>query len=63
MRIELNPESMLVKHRPCWLNPRVKEKVKMKIDRMLTAGMIFIVDKAEWMSHIVIHTNKGMDDI
>jgi hypothetical protein len=59
MRIELNPESRPVKHRPYRLNPRVKEKVKKEIDRMLTAGLIFPVDKAEWISPIMIQTKKG----
>jgi hypothetical protein len=45
MRIELNLESRSVKHRPYRLNPRVKEKVKKEIVRMLTVGLIFIVDK------------------
>jgi hypothetical protein len=30
---------------------------------MLTAGMIFPVDKAEWISPIMIQTKKGTDDI
>jgi hypothetical protein len=63
MRIELNPESRPIKHRPYHLNPRVKEKVKKEIDRMLAAGMIFPVDKAEWISPIIIQTKKGMEDI
>jgi hypothetical protein len=37
--------------------------VKKEIDRMLTAGMIFPVDKVEWISPIMIQTKKGMDDI
>jgi hypothetical protein len=37
--------------------------VKKDIDRMLTAGLIFPVDKAEWIIPIVIQTKKGMDDI
>jgi hypothetical protein len=40
MRIELNPESILLKHRPYRLNSRVKEKVKKEIDRMITVGLI-----------------------
>jgi hypothetical protein len=41
MKIELNPDSRPIKHRPYHLNPRVKEKVKKEIDRMLAAGLIF----------------------
>jgi hypothetical protein len=52
-----------VKHRPYRLNPRVKEKVKNEIDRMLTTGLIFPVDKAEWISPIIIQSKKGTKDI
>jgi hypothetical protein len=38
MKIELNPDSRPFKHRPYHLNPRIKEKVKKEIDRMLAAG-------------------------
>jgi hypothetical protein len=63
MRIELNPESRPVKHRPYLLNPRVKEKVMKEIDEMLIVGMIFLIDKFEWISPIMIQAKKGMDDI
>jgi hypothetical protein len=45
------------------MNPRVKDKVKKEIDRMLAAGMIFLVDKVEWISPIVIQNKKGTKDI
>jgi hypothetical protein len=45
------------------LNPRVKEKVKKEIDRMLAAGLIFLVDEAEWISPIIIQRKKGTNDI
>jgi hypothetical protein len=63
MRIELKPDVKPVKHRPYRLNPRVKEKVKKEIDRMLAAGLIFPVDEAEWINPIVIQSKKGMEDI
>ena len=62
MKIELNIDSILVKRGPYCLNPRIKEKVKKEIDRMLIDGLIFPVDKAEWISPIMIQTNKGTDD-
>jgi hypothetical protein len=37
--------------------------VKKDIDRMFTTGLIFLVDKAKWISPIMIQTKKGMDDI
>jgi hypothetical protein len=44
MKIELKPGSNLVRHRPYCLNPRVKEKVKREIDKMLEDGLIFAVE-------------------
>jgi len=45
------------------LNPRVKEKVKREIDRMLASGLIFPVDKSDWISPIVIQIKKYTYDI
>jgi hypothetical protein len=61
MKIELKPDAKPVKHRPYHLNPRVKEKVKKEIDRMLAAGLIFPVDEAKWISPIVIQNKKGTE--
>ena len=44
MKIELKLGSKLVRHRPYLLNPRVKEKVKREIDKMLEAILIFPVE-------------------
>jgi hypothetical protein len=63
MKKDLNPDSRPIKHMTCHLNPRVKEKVKKEIDRMLGVGLIFLVDKSKWITHIIIQTNKGMEDI
>jgi hypothetical protein len=43
-----------MRHRPYHLNPRVKEKVKREIDKMLDIGIIFAVEEAEWVNPIVI---------
>jgi polyhydroxyalkanoate synthesis regulator phasin len=63
MKIKLKPGSKLVRHRPYRLNPRVKEKVKKEIDKMLEDGLIFAVEEAEWVSPIVIQSKKGTEDI
>lgn len=47
MQIILKPDARPVKHRPYHLNPRVKEKVKAEIDKMLQAGLIFPVEEAD----------------
>ena len=44
IKIELKIGSKPVRHRPYHLNPRVKEKVKREIDKMLEAGLIFSVE-------------------
>jgi hypothetical protein len=63
MKIELKPDSKPMKHRPYHLNPKVKEKVKREIDKMLTAGLIFPIEEEEWVSPIVIQRKKGTEDI
>jgi hypothetical protein len=37
MNIKLKPDSKPMKHRPYHLNPKVKEKVKKEVDKMLAA--------------------------
>jgi hypothetical protein len=59
MKIELKPGSKPVRHRPYRLKPRVKEKVKKEIDKMLEVGLIFVVEEVEWASPIVIQSKKG----
>jgi hypothetical protein len=63
MKIELKPGSKPIRHRPYHLNPRVKEKVKKEIEKMLEAGLIFPVEEAEWVSPIVIQRKKDTEDI
>jgi hypothetical protein len=63
MKIELKPICKPVKHRPYHLNPRVKEKFKKEIDKMLEAGLIFVVEEAEWVNPIVIQRKKDTEDI
>jgi hypothetical protein len=58
MKIELKPDSKPVKHRPYHLNPKIKEKVKKEVDKMLAAGLIFPIEEAEWVSPIVIQRKK-----
>jgi hypothetical protein len=63
MKIELKPGSKPMRNRPYRLNPRVKEKVKKEIDKMLEARLIFAVEEEEWVSPIVIQSKKGTKDI
>jgi hypothetical protein len=63
MKIELKPGSRPVRNRPYCLNPRIKEKVKKEIDKMLEAGLIFLIEEAEWVNLIVIQSKKHIEDI
>jgi hypothetical protein len=63
MKIDLKLGSKPVRHRPYCLNPRVIEKVKKEIDKMLEAGLIFVVEEAEWVSPIVTQSKKDTEDI
>lgn len=58
MKIILKLDAKLVKHHPYRLNPRVKEKVKKDIDKVLESELIFLVDEAELVSLIVIQNKK-----
>lgn len=63
MCIILKPDARPIKHRPYRLNPRVKENVKVEIDKMLKAGLIFPVEEAKWVSLIVIQSKKDKIEI
>jgi hypothetical protein len=63
IKIELKLVSKPIRHRPYRLNPRVKEKVKKEIYKMLEAGLIFPVEEVEWVSLIVIQSKKDTEDI
>ena len=63
MKIELKLGSKPLRHRPYSLNPRVKEKVKKDIDKMLEVGLSFAVEEEEWVSLIVIQSKNDTEDI
>jgi hypothetical protein len=58
MNIPLNLDSKLVRQRSYRLNPKYKEKVKAKINRMLDAGIIEPVVESEWISPMVVQDKK-----
>jgi hypothetical protein len=63
MNIELKLGAKPVRHKPYHLNPRVKEKVKKEIDKMLASRLIFAIEEAEWVSSIVIQRMKDTEEI
>jgi hypothetical protein len=58
MKIPLKPEARSIIQRPYRLNPIYKQKVKVKIDRMLEVGIIEPVEEFEWISPMVVHDKK-----
>jgi hypothetical protein len=58
MRIPLKSYARLIKQRPYRFNPKYKEKVKIKLDRMLEAGIIEPVEESEWISPMVVQDKK-----
>ena len=52
-----------MKHRTYKLNSRVKEKVKKDIENMLAIGLMFPIEKVEWVSPIVIQNKKDIEEI
>lgn len=63
MKINLKPSSKPVKHRPYDLNPKIKEKVKKEVDKILVTGLVFPIEEAKWVSPIVIYCKKDTEDI
>ena len=45
------------------MNPRYKEKVRMELDKMLTAGIIEPVEESEWVSLMVVQEKKTKGEI
>jgi hypothetical protein len=58
MRIPLKPDAKLINQIPYRLHPKYKEKVKIKLDRMLEVGIIENVEESEWISPMVVEKKK-----
>jgi hypothetical protein len=58
MKIPLKENARPVKQGPYILNPKYKQKVKTKLDRMLEARIIEIVEESEWISPMVVQDKK-----
>ena len=63
IKIPLKPDARLIKQCPYRLNPRYKEKVKAKLDRMLEAGIIESVEESKWIRTIVIQDKKTIGEV
>ena len=58
MKIPLKADVKPMKQRPYRLNPKYKEKVRMEIDKMLTAGIIEPIEESKWVSPMVVQEKK-----
>ena len=54
MKINLRPDAKPSKKRSYRMNPKSKERVKVKLDWMLNARIIEPVEELEWIIPIVI---------
>ena len=63
IKIPLKPGAKPVKQHPYRLNPKYKEKVRMELDNMLTAGIIDPVEESEWVSPMVVQEKKTKGEI
>jgi hypothetical protein len=58
-KIELKPNTKPIKQSKYRMNPNCAAKVKEEIDKLLKAGFIYPVDRAEWLSSIMIVPKKN----
>ena len=54
MKIDLLPEATPIKKRPYKLAHKYKEIVKIEIENMLIAGIIYPIDQSKWASPMVV---------
>jgi len=59
MNILLKPNAKPMRQRPYKLNPKYKEKVKAKLDRIIEAGIIEPFIEYEWISLMLIQYKKA----
>ena len=63
IKISLKADAKPVKQRPYRLNPKYKEKVRMELDKMLTAGIIEPVEESKWVNPMVVQEKKSKGEI
>jgi hypothetical protein len=61
MRIPLKPYARPVKYRPCKLNPKYKEIVKIELEKMLEEGIIEPVEESEWIRPMVVQDKNTIE--
>lgn len=57
--ILLIPNAKPVRQKECQMNPRLELIVKVKLEKLLKAGLIKPVEITDWVSHMVLVKKKG----
>ena len=63
IKIPLKADVKPVKQHPYRLNPKYKEKFRMELDKMLTAGIIEPIEESERVSTMVVQEKKTKGEI
>jgi len=58
MKIPLKPFVKPNKKRPYRLKPSYNEKVKKELDKLITVGIIELVEESDWVSPMVVQEKK-----
>jgi len=58
-KINMEPDAKPVVDHQRWLNPKMKEVVRMEILKLLEAGIIYPIADSRWVSHIHCVPKKG----
>jgi hypothetical protein len=61
MNIPLKEDARPVKKTPYRLNPKYKQKVEIKLDRMMEEGIIEPIEESEWISPMVVQDKKSRE--
>ena len=55
----MKPDAKPTVHHQCWLNPKMKEVVRMQILKLLEAGIIYPIADSRWVSPVHCVPKKG----
>ena len=55
----MEPDAKPVVDHQCRLNPKMKEVVRMKILKLMEAGIIYPITDSRWVSHVHCVPKKG----
>jgi hypothetical protein len=59
--IPLKEEAVPVRKNPRTINPKLKPLIKLELEKMEKAGIIFFVEHPEWISNMVVVRKKNRE--